>query len=80
MNGREGPSTTELAKRLQKRLNLAEFPEYNKGYNRSGVTNISAPNDGGPSVKGSNKPGSHHHGDEGENIVDGWARSLPCIP
>jgi len=80
MNGREGPSTAELAKRLQKRLNLAEFPEYDNRYNRGGVNKISAPNDGSLSVKGANRPDSHH-GDEGENsnVVDGWARFLPCI-
>ncbi|KAF9648814.1 acid protease [Thelephora ganbajun] len=37
MVGVGGPSTTELEKRLQKRLNLAKPPKYDKRYNRSGA-------------------------------------------
>jgi len=37
MTGREGPSDTELERRLLKRVNLAKFPKYDKRYNRNGV-------------------------------------------
>jgi len=47
MTGREGPSDTELEKRLLKRLNSAKFPKYEKRYNRSGVK--------APSIKGANR-------------------------
>ena len=40
MNGLEGPSDAELAKRLQKRLDLVEFPEFDKRYNRNGVNRV----------------------------------------
>ena len=48
MNGFDGPSTAELAKRLQKRLHLAQPPTYDKRFNRNGVNKDST-------FKGANK-------------------------
>ena len=42
MNGLQGPSDAELAKRLEKRLDQAK---YEKRFNRNGVNPISAPSD-----------------------------------
>lgn len=66
MNGREGPSTAELAKRLQKRLNLAQFPKYDKRYNRIGTNKVSAPGDGTQNLKGANMLVPHPHGNQVE--------------
>ena len=66
MNGLKGPSTAELAKRLQKRVNLAQFPKYDKRYNRNGFNKVSVSSDGSPSVKGANSLISDH-GNGGEN-------------
>jgi len=68
MNGLEGPSTAELAKRLEKRLHIAQFPKYDKRFNRNGVNRVPS---GDGSVKGANTLVAHHHGDEGENSSSG---------
>jgi len=60
MNGLEGPSTAELAKRLEKRSNLAEFPKYDKRFNRNGVNRVPS---GDIGVKGANTLVSHLDGD-----------------
>lgn len=65
MNQCDGPSTVELTKRLEKRLRLAQFPKYDKRYNRSGVNRL--PSDGSPDIKGANRLHSDSHGDEVEN-------------
>jgi hypothetical protein len=52
MNRREGPSTTELEKRMEKRLNLAQPPKYDKRFNRSGVNGILVSSDGSPDSHG----------------------------
>jgi len=41
MAGVEGPSNVELAKRIEKRLNIAKYPNHGKRYNRNGVNRIS---------------------------------------
>ena len=70
MNGLEGPSTAELAKRLEKRINLAQFPKYDKRFNRNGVNKVPS-GDGGVGIKGANTLVSHHHGDGDENSSSG---------
>jgi len=60
MNGLEGPSTAELEKRLEKRLNLAQFPKYDKRFNRNGVNRDSS---GDVGTKGANTLVSHVDGD-----------------
>ena len=41
MRGLQGPSDAELAKRLQKRLDLVESQKFDKRYNRIGLDKIS---------------------------------------
>ena len=59
MNGLEGPSSAELAKRLQKRLDAVEFQKYDKRFNRVGVDKASSFSDESPSVNGENTLVSH---------------------
>lgn len=66
MNGFEGPSDAELAKRMEKRFNQAHIPKYDKRFNRNGVT-IPVPNDEDVSVKGANLLGSNQQGNQIQN-------------
>lgn len=61
MNGLEGPSSAELVKRMEKRLNQAHVPKYDKRFNRNGVT-IPVSNDEDVSIKGANMLDSDQHG------------------
>lgn len=60
MNGLEGPSTAELEKRLEKRSNLAQFPKYDKRFNRNGVNGNPS---GDAGIKSVNTLASHVNGD-----------------
>lgn len=66
MNGLEGPSNAELAKRMEKRLNQAHIPTYDKRFNRNGVT-VPVSNDEDVSVKGANRLGSNQLGNQIQN-------------
>jgi len=74
MNHCEGPSNAELEKRLEKRLRLAEFPKYDKRFNRNGIDRTSASSDGSPNAGDATILLSHPHGDGVENsntLVEG---------
>ena len=60
MAGVEGPSNAELAKRIEKRLNRAKYPNYGKRYYYNGVNRISDANTlvaADPSDAGDNSDG-----------------------
>lgn len=48
MNGLQGPSDADLAKRMEKRMDQAKFE---KRFNRNGVNSISIPSDEGSSIE-----------------------------
>ena len=72
MNGLEGPSSAELAKRLQKRLDATEFQKYDKRFNRNGVGKTSSFSDESPSVdvNDANTLASHK-GQQGNGVGTG---------
>lgn len=67
MSGLEGPSDAELVKRLEKRLNQANFQKNDKRFNRNGVDRVSASGNEDVEIKGANLLGSKKHGNGTRN-------------